>query len=387
MTSLRESFLNLFSTVEPIPAGTYHYIAPPEDPRNYRLHLRLELDGKGILIVNASTILHLNETAAEYAYHLVICTPEDQVAKTISSRYRISSSQALQDYQELVDRIDTLVTTPDLDPVMFLNFERQEPYSGHIIAPYRLDCALTYRLPEGIDPDFAPTKRVTRELSTEEWKIILDKSWEIGIPHIIFSGGEPTLREDLVALIEKAEENGQVTGLLTDGFHLGNKEYLDSLLQTGLDHILFILHPEIEHAWISLQSVLNEDIYTAVHLTMTPLNIDGFHDLIHKLKELNVCAISLSATSESLDTDLESARDLVAELKIDLVWDIPVPYSSHNPVAVEIEADEIDIHEGSGRAWLYVEPDGDVLPAQEINKVLGNFLTDTWEQIWSHHEE
>ena len=205
---------------------------------------------------------------SEYAYHLVSCTPETQVAKSISSRYRVSNSQALNDYQEFVDRIDTLVTTPDLDPVMFLNFERQEPYSGHIISPYRLDCALTYQLPEGMDPDFAPTKRVSRELSTEEWKLIIDKSWEIGIPHIIFSGGEPTLREDLAALIDKAEENGQVTGLLTDGFHLGNKEYLDSLLQTGLDHILFILHPEIEQAWTALQSVLDEDIYTAVHLTL-----------------------------------------------------------------------------------------------------------------------
>ena len=387
MTSLRESIQNLFSPVEPLAAGSYHYIAPPDDPRNYRLHLRLEADGNGILIVNASTVLHLNETAAEYAYHLVKCTPEDQVGKIISSRYRISRSQALQDYQELIERIETLVTTPDLDPVMFLNFERQEPYSGHINAPYRLDCALTYRLPEGIDPDFAPTKRVTRELSTEEWKHILDKSWDIGIPHIIFSGGEPTLREDLVTLVDKAEENGQVTGLLTDGFHLGNKEYLDSLLQTGLDHILFILHPEIEQAWTALQKVLDEDIYTAVHLTITPKNVDGCHDLIHKLKGMNVCAISLSATSESLDTDLESARELAAELEIDLVWDIPVPYSSHNPVAVEIEADEIDAPEGSGRAWLYVEPDGDVLPAQGINKVLGNVLTESWEQIWSQQEE
>jgi len=387
MTSLRESILNLFSPVEPIPAGTYHYIAPPEDPRNYRLHLRLEPGGKGILIVNASTVLHMNETAAEYAYYLVNCTPEEQVAKNTSSRYRINSSQALQDYKEFVERIDTLVTTPDLDPVMFLNFDRQEPYSGHIISPYRLDCALTYRLPEGIDPDFAPTKRVSRELSTEEWNLILDKSWEIGIPHIIFSGGEPTLREDLVTLIDKAETNGQVTGLLTDGFHLENKQYLDSLLQTGLDHILIILHPDIENAWTALQSVLEEDIYTAVHLTMTPQNVGGFHDLIYKLKEMDVRAISLSTTTDSLVGDLESSREMVAELGIDLVWDIPVPYSSHNPVALEIEAEEIDIPEGSGRAWLYVEPDGDVLPAQGINKVLGNVLTDTWEQIWSQHPE
>jgi len=386
MTSLRKSIQNFFIPAKPLAAGTFHYIAPQEDPRNYRLHLRLEESGTGLLIVNASTVLHLNETAAEYAYHLVSCTPETQVAKSISSRYRVSNSQALNDYQEFVDRIDTLVTTPDLDPVMFLNFERQEPYSGHIISPYRLDCALTYRLPEGMDPDFAPTKRVSRELSTEEWKLIIDKSWEIGIPHIIFSGGEPTLREDLAALIDKAEDNGQVTGLLTDGFHLGNKEYLDSLLQTGLDHILFIFHPEIEQAWAALQSVLDEDIYTAVHLTLTPQNVGELHDLIHKLKEMEVCAISLSATTGSLDSNLESARDLAAELEIDLVWDIPVPYSSHNPVAVEMEAEEIDIPEGAGRAWLYVEPDGDVLPAQGINKVLGNALTDTWEQIWSQHE-
>jgi MoaA/NifB/PqqE/SkfB family radical SAM enzyme len=101
---------------------------------------------------------------------------------------------------------------------------------------------------------------------------------------------------------------------------------------------------------------------------------------------MNVAAISLSATSESLDPELESAREQVAELEIDLVWDIPVPYSSHNPVAVEIEAEEEDVQEGAGRAWLYVEPDGDVLPAQGINKVLGNVLTDKWEQIWSSQE-
>jgi MoaA/NifB/PqqE/SkfB family radical SAM enzyme len=29
-----------------------------------------------------------------------------------------------------------------------------------------------------------------------------------------------------------------------------------------------------------------------------------------------------------------------------------------------------------------VEPDGDVLPAQGINKVLGNLLTDDWNTIW-----
>jgi MoaA/NifB/PqqE/SkfB family radical SAM enzyme len=38
--------------------------------------------------------------------------------------------------------------------------------------------------------------------------------------------------------------------------------------------------------------------------------------------------------------------------------------------------------QGAGKAWMYVEPDGDVLPSQGINQVLGNFLIDPWEKIW-----
>ncbi|MFO7624726.1 MAG: hypothetical protein R6V73_10270, partial [Anaerolineales bacterium] len=71
MTSIRENIRRLFEPSQPLPPGTYHYQAPPEDPDDYRLHLRLEPDGTGLLIINASTVLHLNQTAAEYAYYLV----------------------------------------------------------------------------------------------------------------------------------------------------------------------------------------------------------------------------------------------------------------------------------------------------------------------------
>jgi MoaA/NifB/PqqE/SkfB family radical SAM enzyme len=39
--------------------------------------------------------------------------------------------------------------------------------------------------------------------------------------------------------------------------------------------------------------------------------------------------------------------------------------------------------EGGGRAWLYVEPDGDVLPTQGVDRVLGNVLRDSWADIWA----
>ena len=128
MTSLLKPFQRIFSPRQHIPSGMYHYQSPPDDPRNYRLHLRMEESGGGILIVNAATILHLNQTAADYAYYLVKNTPVEDVARQMSSRYHVSPEQASQDYKDLSDRIQILVETPDLDPVTFLDFERQEPF-------------------------------------------------------------------------------------------------------------------------------------------------------------------------------------------------------------------------------------------------------------------
>jgi len=243
MTSIRESIRRRFTPVSMIEPGVYQYQAPQEDPRNFRLHLRVESNGEGVMIVNASTVLHLNQTATEYAYYLMQDLPEQEAAEKVASRYRVSFEQALQDYADFKETIDTLVTIPDLDPIAYLGFERTRPYSGDITAPYRLDCALTYQLPPDIDPQLAPHTRAERDLSTEEWKTILMKSWNAGIPHVIFTGGEPTLRKDLLELILYAEQIGQVTGLLTDGLRLDEGEYFDALLQTGLDHMLILLEP------------------------------------------------------------------------------------------------------------------------------------------------
>ncbi len=380
---------NFFKSNRPLPPGVYHYQSPPTDPRDYRLHLRLETDGSGILIVNASTILHLNPTAAEYAYYLVNNLDEEAAVRHMVSRYDVSRETARQDYQNLVERILTLIATPDLDPVIFLDFERQEPFSGAISAPYRLDCALTYNLPEGVPAEFAPTKRVERELSTDDWKTIFDRALAVGIPHLIFTGGEPTLREDLPELIAHAEANGQVTGLLTDGLRLADRAYLNSLLQTGLDHLTFVLQPDASTGWegaappaaitTALENALVEDIFVAVHLTLTPGNIDTAGELLERLAGQGVRALSLSASDPSLRPGLSALRDQAAARQLELVWNLPAPYSAQNPVALETGQ---EIPEGAGRAWLYIEPDGDVLPSQGMNRVLGNLLRDPWEQIW-----
>ena len=370
-----------FAKIEPLPAGVYHK-QDMQDNKRYRVHLRLRPDGSGIFILNASTILQLNATAAEYAYHFIRGTKPDEAVKQISSRYRVSKDIAKADYQDFMDKIETLISTPDLDPVSFLDFERAAPHSADLTSPLRLDCALTYRLREDSNAEYAPTKRVDRELTTDEWRVILDKAWQAGIPHVTFTGGEATLREDLPDLIAHAEKNGQVCGLLTDGLRLIDNNYLDLLLQTGLDHILFLLQPDNNKSWTALEKVMAEDIFVTAHLTLNRDNITLAQEALEQLAKLDVKSLSLTSSGDSLRDTYDALRDKAATLGLTLKFDLPVPYSASNPVVYEVQ--EAAIPEGAGKAWLYVEPDGDVLPSQgNSDKVLGNLLRDEWKQIYT----
>jgi len=370
-----------FSKVEPLPAGIHH-LRDQQNERPYRIHLRLQEDGSGILILNASTILQLNPTAAEYAYHFIKGTEPEEAAKKIADRYRISKGMALEDYNDFLDQIETLISSEDLDPVSYLNFELAQPHSAELSAPLRLDCALTYRLPEDTQAEYAPVKRIDRELTTDEWKSILDKAWRAGIPHITFTGGEATLREDLPDLIAHAEKNGQVCGILTDGLKLIDKTYFESLLQTGLDHILFMLQPDNPASWSALEIMMPQDIFVTVHLTLNKDNIENAEETMERLAKLEVQSLSLTITDETLHGAYETLRDKAAALGLTLKFDLPVPYSAYNPVTLETQDDNVP--KGAGKAWMYVEPDGDILPAQGMAEdVLGNFLRDEWSTIHS----
>jgi hypothetical protein len=365
--------------------GIYHYIAPEDDPVPYRLHLRIEPDGHSMLIVNAATILHLNATATAYALQLVRGVPPEAAVDAISRRFRVSKRQARDDYDEFRQKILTLATNPDIDPVFFLDLDRATPYAQVPSAPYRLDLALTYATDPDGELDPLARAKVDRELTTEEWMQVLDRAWEAGIPHVTFTGGEPTRRDDLVELVGHAEKLGQVTGVLTDGRRLSEKSLVEALSQAGLDHFLIVFIPGSNDCLQGIKNALDSDVYSAVHVTLSSGNEGEAKAWLNDFHLMGVQAISLSGKDDPADLTgaLAECRELIADLGMDLIWDLPVPYSHINPLSEEVE----EAPPGTGRAWLYVEPDGDVLPGQGIDKILGNFLRDPWEEIWSKVQE
>ena len=80
-----------------------------------------------------------------------------------------------------------------------------------------------------------------RALPVDDWKRILDRLAEVGVPHVIFTGGEATVYKGLTELIAHADGAGMMTGLNSNGRRLKDKRYVEKLADAGLDHIQITL--------------------------------------------------------------------------------------------------------------------------------------------------
>lgn len=109
--------------------------------------------------------------------------------------------------------------------------------------PIWLYCGLTYRCPlacatcnNPIDLD----RYQRHELSTDEWKKVLGEARELGTLQVGFCGGEPTLREDLEALVGEARRIGLYSNLITGGTVL-DLARLSALKAVGLNQVRLAL--------------------------------------------------------------------------------------------------------------------------------------------------
>ncbi|MBN2048698.1 MAG: radical SAM protein, partial [Anaerolineaceae bacterium] len=234
-----QSITRLFSKKSPQrppSAGIYHY-AYAHPVGESHVHLRVEADGSGFMLVNANRIFHMNPTALFMAYlKLEGCSPE-QILTTFTRAYDVDPASAQDDYARFEDTFHALVEETGKCPLCDLHLETLPPMSCIPSAPYRMDLAITYRCNNNCSHCYNARSRNFPELSTIQWKQVIDQLWAIGIPHIVFTGGEPTLREDLPELIQYAQSRGQITGINTNGRRLKDPVFLQQLVDAGLDHV------------------------------------------------------------------------------------------------------------------------------------------------------
>jgi MoaA/NifB/PqqE/SkfB family radical SAM enzyme len=163
--------------------------------------------------------------------------PESDVLKQIRRMYRVNAAKAKADYEKLVYTISTLARTEKICPISFLEVEKEEPFTYQYSAPLRMDLALTFKCQNDCVHCYAGGPHETAELNTSQWKEVIDRLSQIGIFILTFTGGEPTLREDLPELLQYAQNKGMVTGLITNGRKLKDTEYVKTLEKAGLDFV------------------------------------------------------------------------------------------------------------------------------------------------------
>lgn len=79
-------------------------------------------------------------------------------------------------------------------------------------------------------------KEYEGELSTDEGKVLIDDLAKFGAPVILFSGGEPTMREDLLPLAHHAVSQGMRAVISTNGTRIDD-ELAGKLKDVGLSYV------------------------------------------------------------------------------------------------------------------------------------------------------
>ncbi len=374
------------------------------------LQLRVEPDEHGVMVINGDRMLYLNETASAFAYYFMQGMPEAEVVQRVRRIFRVSQTQAKQDYEKLVYTISTLAHTDKVCPISFLEVEKEEPFSHQYSAPLRMDMALTFRCQNNCIHCYAGGPHETPELSTAEWKEVIDRLSNIGIFILTFTGGEPTLRDDLPDLLAYAQNKGIVTGLITNGRRLKDKAYVDTLEKSGLDFVQVTLEshkPAIHDKMTTLNGSWKETVtgirnaaattlYVTTNTTLSKHNASSFLDTVDFIKSLDVDAFGCNSliysgkadqvkqdfalTVGELNDLLPKVRNKANLLGLKFLWYTPTQYCQFDPVQHGLGVKSCT----AALINMCVGSNGDVYPCQSYFESLGNILKVPWESIWNH---
>ena len=392
-----------------VPAGLYAYRGKGKFT-GMALQLRVEPDGTGLLVINANTVLYLNETAAAHAYFFMKGMTTDESVTKIKRIYRVKKDVARKYHERMIYTISTLAQTEEVCPISFLDVERIEPFSQELSAPIRMDLAVTYRCQNNCIHCYAGGPHETPELNTEQWKKVIDKLHSIGIFIFTFTGGEPTLRKDLSELLRYAQEKGTVTGLVTNGRRLKDKEYVQKLVDAGLDFVQITIEsydPSI-HDFITsangswqetvegIKNVIPTPIYATTNTTLNKHNADGFMKTIEFLHDLGVTVFGCNSliysgsapkiadefalTIDELKELLPKIQGKTRELGMKFMWYTPTQYCQLDPINLGLGVKSCS----AARINMCIGPEGEVYPCQSYFEIVGKILEDEWLKIWNH---
>ena len=247
----------------------------------------------------------------------------------------------------------------------------------------------------------------TPELTTAQWKEILAKLRAANVPQVTFTGGEPTLRADLVELVEAAQ--WFVTRLNTNG-RLLTPELCRRLYEASLDSVQVTLYshdPAVHNALVGaegfddtvagIRNAVAAGLSVSVNTPLCSLNTD-YAATARFVHELGVRYVTCSGlipsgsaegaesqttrlTEEQLTDVLRRAVTVAEELGMEMDFTSPGWLKEETLRSMGLT---LVPSCGACLSNMAIAPDGGVIPCQSwlSSQPLGNILTDDWDKIW-----
>ncbi len=366
----------------------------------------------GLFILRPNRVHHLNPTAVAMLTRLYGSdgTPDvDAVVNEVATQYSVEPQRVREDMEKLLVTVSALLQ----DNVCGAPLVRQTAFGTHKRdLPVLSEIALTYRCQNRCVFCYAesPNRGVeAKEMSTEQVKAIIDRIFdEARCPTVSFTGGEPTLRKDLPALIAYAKGKGMRVNLITNGLRCSEDGYVDTLRSAGLDsaqvslegptaaiHDAVVQHKGAFVLTTRAVHVLRAaGIHTHTNTTICGSNRAHLLDLVDYIADelkseyfsMNVIistGTALSHTQEDVTYTeigpvIEQVQQRARDRETKLVWYSPVPYCLFNPITHDLGSKSCACADG----LLSVAPDGELLPCSSFERGLGNLLSHTFQELW-----
>lgn len=343
---------------------------------------------------------------------------DDIIRKTVKGTRRVypftGAKQIKQDLQIIIDTLCDVAYGKE--PQTEIGYMSLAEYAPNMRAPHRMDLMVSAMTKEGkwhcnqkcmhcyaSGQPFSETK----ELSTAQWKEIIQRCKEAGIPQLTFTGGEPTLREDLVECIRDAR--WFVTRLNTNGVLL-TPELCEQLYQAELDSLQVTLYSHdaavhnqlvgaanFEKTVEGIQNAITAGLNVSVNTPLCSLNQEYATTLefLHSLGVRYVSCSGLIVTGNACTEDSKQTQLSQESLFEILQQAVRVCYKNNMEISFtspgwleEEQLTELGLTVPSCGACLSnmaIAPDGSVLPCQSwltMEQPLGNMLQDDWNSIW-----
>lgn len=185
---------------------------------------------EGVLMLNETAVAVLalcdgDRSAADITRHLGQIYDDVTVSDVLDLLTDLHDRQVLS-----TDGTGRPVSMPDSSPSVARSPARSP-------APLGLLAELTYRCPLHCTYCANPLNLADyrQELTTDQWRRVLDEARAMGVLQVHFSGGEPLLRRDLPDLVRHARGLGMYVNLITSGIP-SSARTLPGLVDAGLDN-------------------------------------------------------------------------------------------------------------------------------------------------------